>query len=104
MASGTIVDVITTMSSATTLNVAERNKLYENVKSIIDHTDWYDQEKIKQVKDIAMKSYLFTTKQKKSFNKTSIHQSIDGNYGEYEDGCPDCFTHEEWDECMERQD
>lgn len=92
--------VLSSIQENKSLDTTSKNYLYNRVKSIIDHNFWYTKEQITKVRDAALSSTLFTFKQKAQLRVSSIREQWQD---EYEDGCPDGMTHDEWDEYMERQ-
>ena len=86
------------------LDINERNTLYQRVKSILDHTDWFTLDYRNLVKNAAMESNHFTRKQKKSFNTTPPNSSAGDRYDDHENGCPDGIDEDCWDNLMEGRD
>ena len=95
-----ISETIDILNKTTFMNQRDRNKLYNRVKSIIDHNHWYTASEISSVKQLAMKSPLFTVNQKNKFQYSSLTEKSD----DYDDGCPDGISQNDWDDYCDRQD
>lgn len=80
-----------------------KNMLYNRIKSIIDHDEWYLEKNRKEVRDKAKMVKFFTQKQKSSFDVSNIRHHEDDVFT-WEDGCPDGMSLNDWEDYLNRQD